>query len=112
MAVHFDLLIKGGICQLPWGAVETDIGVRDGHERLVEREPLDGIRTVGENRKYRVRCDAIAREVRRHDHQLRARFERAIERDRGAHTKRARFVRCGQYDRTSAPTGNRKRFAA
>lgn len=35
MAVHFDLLIKGGICQLPWGAVETDIGVRDGRIAMI-----------------------------------------------------------------------------
>ena len=30
MATHFDLLIRGGTCMLPWGAAETDIGVRDG----------------------------------------------------------------------------------
>ena len=30
MAEHFDLIIRGGICVLPWGPAETDIGVRDG----------------------------------------------------------------------------------
>ncbi len=35
MADHFDLLIKGGICQLPWGAAETDIGVRDGRIAMI-----------------------------------------------------------------------------
>ena len=30
MATHFDLLIRGGTCMLPWGAAETDVGVRDG----------------------------------------------------------------------------------
>ena len=35
MAVHFDLLIKGGICQLPWGAAETDIGVRRGRIAMI-----------------------------------------------------------------------------
>jgi dihydroorotase len=30
MAAHFDLLIRGGRCVLPWGEEETDIGVRDG----------------------------------------------------------------------------------
>ena len=30
MATHFDLLIRGGTCMLPWGAENTDIGVRDG----------------------------------------------------------------------------------
>lgn len=27
---HFDLLIRGGVCVLPWGSESTDIGVRDG----------------------------------------------------------------------------------
>lgn len=30
MATHFDLLIRGGTCMLPWGPENTDIGVRDG----------------------------------------------------------------------------------
>jgi dihydroorotase len=28
--MHFDLLIRGGACVLPWGAEQTDIGVRHG----------------------------------------------------------------------------------
>jgi len=28
--MHYDLLIRGGICVLPWGEVATDIGVRSG----------------------------------------------------------------------------------
>ena len=35
MATHFDLLIKGGICQLPWGAVTTDIGVLHGRIAMI-----------------------------------------------------------------------------
>ncbi len=35
MATHFDLLIKGGICQLPWGAVATDIGVLHGRIAMI-----------------------------------------------------------------------------
>ena len=30
MAAHFDLLIRNGICVLPWGQEATDIGVRGG----------------------------------------------------------------------------------
>lgn len=30
MADHFDLLIRGGTCVLPWGEEQTDVGVRDG----------------------------------------------------------------------------------
>ena len=30
MAQHYDLLIRGGTCVLPWGEAETDIGVRGG----------------------------------------------------------------------------------
>ncbi|WP_428375530.1 dihydroorotase [Lichenicoccus sp.] len=28
--MHYDLIIEGGACMLPWGEVETGIGVRDG----------------------------------------------------------------------------------
>jgi dihydroorotase len=35
MAAYFDLLIKGGICQLPWGAAAADIGVRDGRIAMI-----------------------------------------------------------------------------
>jgi dihydroorotase len=28
--MHFDLLIRGGACVLPWGEEATDVGVRDG----------------------------------------------------------------------------------
>jgi dihydroorotase len=30
MAEHFNLLIRGGICVLPWGAEPLDVGVRNG----------------------------------------------------------------------------------
>ena len=30
MPAHFDMIIKGGVCMLPWGAETTDIGVRHG----------------------------------------------------------------------------------
>lgn len=30
MPAHYDLLIRGGMCVLPWGMEQTDIGVRDG----------------------------------------------------------------------------------
>lgn len=30
MAEHFDLLIRGGTCVLPWGEAQADVGVRDG----------------------------------------------------------------------------------
>jgi len=30
MTEHFDLLIRGGICVLPWGQAQVDIGVRTG----------------------------------------------------------------------------------
>jgi dihydroorotase len=30
MAAHFDLLIRGGTCVLPWGIAQTSIGVRAG----------------------------------------------------------------------------------
>jgi dihydroorotase len=30
MTQHYDLILRGGICQLPWGAAEADIGVRLG----------------------------------------------------------------------------------
>lgn len=31
MAEHYDLLIRGGTCVLPWGTEQTDVGVRHGH---------------------------------------------------------------------------------
>jgi dihydroorotase len=30
MAEHYDLLIRNGICVLPWGQEATDVGVRNG----------------------------------------------------------------------------------
>lgn len=30
MGAHFDLLIRGGVCVLPWGQESTDVGVRHG----------------------------------------------------------------------------------
>jgi dihydroorotase len=30
MAAHYDLLIRGGLCVLPWGIEQTDVGVRNG----------------------------------------------------------------------------------
>src|ERR1700739_99934 len=30
MSEHFDLLIRNGICILPWGGEATDVGVRNG----------------------------------------------------------------------------------
>ena len=30
MAEHYDLLLRGGTCVLPWGEAEADVGVRDG----------------------------------------------------------------------------------
>src|ERR1700677_4149709 len=30
MAEHYDLLIRNGICALPWGQEATDVGVRNG----------------------------------------------------------------------------------
>ena len=30
MTAHFDLVIRGGVCVLPWGSEATDVGVRDG----------------------------------------------------------------------------------
>ncbi len=30
MAQHYDLAIRNGICVLPWGMEQTDVGVRDG----------------------------------------------------------------------------------
>ena len=29
--MHYDLLIRGGVCVLPWGEEQTDVGVLDGH---------------------------------------------------------------------------------
>ena len=31
MAETFDLLIRGGICVTPEGAIRADVGVREGH---------------------------------------------------------------------------------
>ena len=30
MAEHYDLMIRGGVCVLPWGEATVDVGVRDG----------------------------------------------------------------------------------
>jgi dihydroorotase len=30
VALHYDLLIQGGVCVLPWGEIKADIGVSDG----------------------------------------------------------------------------------
>lgn len=30
MPVHYDMLVRGGTCVLPWGEERTDLGVRDG----------------------------------------------------------------------------------
>lgn len=35
MPNHYDLLIRNGICVLPWGSVQADIGVRNGHIHTV-----------------------------------------------------------------------------
>lgn len=31
MSTHYDLIIRGGTCALPWGVEQTDVGVRAGH---------------------------------------------------------------------------------
>ena len=31
MSAHYDLIIRGGLCVLPWGVDQTDVGVRAGH---------------------------------------------------------------------------------
>jgi dihydroorotase len=31
MPAHFDLIIRNGVCVLPWGEVSADVGVRRGH---------------------------------------------------------------------------------
>ena len=28
--MHYDLMIRGGVCVLPWGEEQTDVGVLDG----------------------------------------------------------------------------------
>jgi dihydroorotase len=33
--MHFDLLIRGGVCVLPWGEAKTDVGVRDGRIAMI-----------------------------------------------------------------------------
>ena len=30
MSTHYDLIIRGGVCVLPWGVEQTDVGVRQG----------------------------------------------------------------------------------
>lgn len=37
---HYDLILRGGTCVLPWGTEQTDIGVRDGH--IVTLNPARG----------------------------------------------------------------------
>ena len=45
-------------------------------------------------------CEAAryCAKIRRHDDELRTAFERPVQRHRGAHAERARFVRRGQHD--------------
>ncbi len=39
MAAHFDLLIRGGTCVLPWGEAVVDVGVRDGRIAWLGLDP-------------------------------------------------------------------------
>jgi dihydroorotase len=41
MARHFDLLIRGGICVLPWGEVQADIGVSGGRIAAIGADAAD-----------------------------------------------------------------------
>jgi dihydroorotase len=41
MARHFDLLIRGGICVLPWGTTACDIGCADGRIVAIGASPGD-----------------------------------------------------------------------
>jgi dihydroorotase len=45
MARHFDLLIRGGTCVLPWGEVQADIGVAGGRIATISATAAD---TAGE----------------------------------------------------------------
>jgi dihydroorotase len=35
MSAHFDMIIRGGICVLPWGETKADIGVRHGKIEVI-----------------------------------------------------------------------------
>ena len=39
MADHYDLLIRGGTCVLPWGEAEADVGIRDGRIAAIGSMP-------------------------------------------------------------------------
>ena len=41
MARHFDLLIRGGVCVLPWGEAATDIGVSAGRIAAIGATSVD-----------------------------------------------------------------------
>jgi dihydroorotase len=39
MSAHYDLLIRGGTCVLPWGETSADIGLRDGRIAAIGAAP-------------------------------------------------------------------------
>ncbi len=39
MAEHYDMLIRGGVCVLPWGTSQADIGVRSGRIAAIGAAP-------------------------------------------------------------------------
>jgi dihydroorotase len=54
MARHFDLIIRGGTCVLPWGAAPADIGAKAGRITAVGTSPSDTADQVIEARGLHV----------------------------------------------------------
>lgn len=48
MPAHYDLLLRGGICVLPWGEMQADIGVRNGRIAAIGTEAGATAETVVE----------------------------------------------------------------
>ncbi len=54
MTAHFDLLVRGGTCVLPWGEAEADIGVRHGRIAAIGALPGASAAAVMEARHLHV----------------------------------------------------------
>ena len=44
--MRYDLIVRGGVCVLPWGEVRTDLGITDGRFASLQAEAADGATEV------------------------------------------------------------------
>ena len=84
----------------------------ESDEGFVERETFDRLTSLAKIVEDLARDGFVLLHVGRDDEEIGARHARLVERHRGTHSVRPRFVRGGEHDRAPAASGDRDGLAA